>query len=329
MMETAKPIYSKTLRLLSMFERLAKGEVISKAVEAKSFGVDEKSIQRDIDDLRNFYQEFWGADNALPFYRKERGYRLEQKFQNSLTAPEILIIGKIMLESRSLKAEDMAAILTKLGGVCEPTQRKYLQKVLDNEMFHYCPVRQGNELINRIWALCQAVQERRLVKLSYCKERQSQLIQRTVEPCGIIFSEYYFYLVANIAEKDYPFPAVYRIDRISAFEMLETRFNFPYAKRFEEGKFRKRVQFMKPGQLMTIRFRFWGDSPEAALDRFPNAKVIRKTNQDVVIEAEVFGEGVVMWLLSQAEWLEVLEPKSLRETMKQTIEKMRQVYSPG
>ena len=83
---------------------------------------------------------------------------------------------------------------------------------------------------------------------------------------------------------------------------------------------------MKPGPLQTIRFRFWGPSPEAALDRFPNGKIVNRTKDAVTIEAEVYGEGVVMWLLSQAEFLEVLQPKSLRDKMQQTIDKMRQNY---
>ena len=134
------------------------------------------------------------------------------------------------------------------------------------------------------------------------------------------------YVLAHIHGKDYPFPAVYRIDRITELQLLEEKFTFPYAKYFVEGELRKRIQFMKAGPLMTIRFRFWGESPEAAQDRFPNAKIVNRTKNDVTIEAEVFGDGVVMWLLSQAEFLEVLEPKSLRDKMKQTIEKMQQNY---
>ena len=49
---------------------------------------------------------------------------------------------------------------------------------------------------------------------------------------------------------------------------------------------------------------------------------MNRTKSEVTIEAEVFGEGVVMWLLSQAEYLEVPEPKAQREKMQQTIEKM-------
>lgn len=324
-MEKAMQGFPKMIRLLSLFERLAKGETIRKAEEAARFGVDMKSIQRDIDDLREYFQEFWKSPSVLAYYRVEKGYRLDRQFQTGLMAKEILVISKVLLESRCLKRDELAELLVKLAGVCEPTQNKNINEVLRNEQFHYYPVRQGEDLMARVWELSRAVRERRLVELTYKKEHGDQAI-RTVEPVGVVFSEYYFYLVANIHGKDYPFPAVYRIDRIAEMLLREETFSFPYAKRFEEGQFRKRIQFMKPGPLMTIRFRFWGDSPEAALDRFPNAKIVNRTKSEVTIEAEVFGEGVVMWLLSQAEYLEVLEPKNLRKRMKHTIEKMAQNY---
>ena len=46
---------------------------------------------------------------------------------------------------------------------------------------------------------------------------------------------------------------------------------------------------------------------EAVLDRLPTAKIIRETEQGLLIEAEVFGDGVDMWLRSQGEWIEVVE----------------------
>ena len=326
-METEKTGLPKTTRLLSLFERLAKGEVIKKGEEATRFNVDAKSIQRDIEDLRVYFQEVWASPVALSYYRAERGYRLERQLQTSLTAPEILLISKILLESRSLAKNDMTNILNKLASVCKFGACKAITEVLRNEQFHYFPVRQGDDLISRVWEISRAVRERRLLELTYQKEHQTLPVQRTVEPLGIIFSEYYFYLVANIHDENYPFPAIYRIDRIAQFHLLEKQYTFPYTKRFEEGEFRKRIQFMKPGPLEIIRFRFWGDSPEAALDRFPNAKILQRREKEVTIEAEVFGGGVLMWLLSQAEHLEVLEPKSLRDQMKKTIERMMRNYS--
>ena len=151
-------------------------------------------------------------------------------------------------------------------------------------------------------------------------------ILREVEPQGIIFSEYYFYLLACIVGKDYDFPAVYRIDRIVAIKVLDETFRCSYCNRFEEGEFRKRVQFMKSGPILKLTFRYTGKSLTAVLDRLPTARVIEQKDGEAVIEAEVFGDGIKMWLLSQGEYVEVLKPEKFRADMRSSIENMGAIY---
>lgn len=88
-------------------------------------------------------------------------------------------------------------------------------------------------------------------------------VERIVEPVSILFSEYYFYLNAYITKENdgkytrkYDYPAIFRIDRIADYKMMEQTFSLPYASRFQEGEFRKRVQFMYPGRLQSIRLRY-------------------------------------------------------------------------
>ena len=94
------------------------------------------------------------------------------------------------------------------------------------------------------------------------------------------------------------------MDRISSFEILPEHFHVPYQDRFEEGEFRKRVQFMYGGKLQKIKFWFHGDSVEAVLDRLPTAQIIEQGEKGYLISAEVFGKGVDMWLRSQGDWVE-------------------------
>ena len=82
---------------------------------------------------------------------------------------------------------------------------------------------------------------------------------------------------------------------------MEEHFKIPYADRFEEGEFRKRIQFMYGGKLRKIRFRYQGESVEVILDRLPTAKILKKENESYLIEAEVFGKEVDMWVHSQGE----------------------------
>ncbi len=88
-------------------------------------------------------------------------------------------------------------------------------------------------------------------------------------------------------------------------KVTEERFRVSYAQRFEEGEFRKRAQFMFGGKLRTVRFVYTGPSLEAVLDRLPTARVLEKDGA-YTIEAEVFGDGIDMWLRSQGEDARVL-----------------------
>ena len=104
----------------------------------------------------------------------------------------------------------------------------------------------------------------------------------------------------------HPFPTIYRIDRIAEFEVLDEHFHVPYADRFQEGEFRKRIQFMFGGELRTIKFKYKGLSIESVLDRFPTAEVIDRGDTGWTIKAEVYGDGVDIWLRGQGDIIEVL-----------------------
>lgn len=142
-------------------------------------------------------------------------------------------------------------------------------------------------------------------------------VKRVVDPVGLMFSEFYFYLLAHIENidkekyfdnKDDEYPTIYRVDRIKNFKILNEKF-IPtlYKNRFQEGKFRKQVQFMTGGRLRKIKFFYKGTSIEAVLDKIPTAKVLEKNKDTYLISAQVFGNGIDRWILSQGDAIEVIE----------------------
>ncbi len=161
-----------------------------------------------------------------------------------------------------------------------------------------------------------AIHESRVVEITYCR-RDGQKVVRRLEPLAIMFSEYYFYLTAFIENKDHkefsvsddPFPTIYRLDRIESLKITDKHFYIPYKDRFEEGEFRKRIQFMVGGKLRRIKFYYKGGSTavEAILDRLPTAQVVREDENGILITAEVFGDGVDMWIRSQGSLIEMVE----------------------
>ena len=92
--------------------------------------------------------------------------------------------------------------------------------------------------------------------------------------------------------------------------MLDEHFKVPYKNRFQEGEFRKRVQFMYGGKLERIRFKYTGPSIEAVLDRLPTAEIISQDENGWTVEAEVFGKVIEMWMRSQGSYIvnEIIHP---------------------
>ena len=67
------------------------------------------------------------------------------------------------------------------------------------------------------------------------------------------------------------------------------------------------------GEIHNIRFKYFGPSVEAVLDKLPNAEIESAAEDHFVIHAEVFGTGILMWLLSQGSKVEVLSPQAIRD----------------
>ena len=307
-------------RMLELYTRLAEGKLIYKAEEAEHYKCSPRSIQRDIEDLRTFFHNQSDASGVVQdiiYDKKLKGYKLVPPLRNVLSNKEVFAVLKILLESRSLSKEELDPILDKLIDCCVPKEcRGYVTNLISNERFHYVPPRHNKEVLDTMWRLGEALREHKEVEVDYRKPGDGSLVHRVLRPAGIMFSEFYFYLAGFIVpkqddsfkeevEKD-PFPTIYRIDRIESLEVTSKHYNVPYDSRFEEGEFRKRVQFMFGGELRKIRFYYKGANPEHVLDRLPTAEIIEKNEKGFLITAEVFGSGIDIWIRSQGDLIEVV-----------------------
>ena len=309
----------KNDRVLTIYTKLMNGQVVKKADMAQQFGVNVKSIQRDLDNIKNFLGNQTageGIPNQLIYDYKLKGYRLEQSNKVKLTNDEILAVSKILLDSRAFTKPEMMNILDKLLESCVPKKnQKLVNDLISNERFHYIEPNHHKVYMDKMMVLGQAIRECKVITIKYQRLKDKALVERRIQPLAIMFSEYYFYLVGFIEgidkEKafdnaDDPFPTIYRIDRIESLKVLDEHFKIPYSDRFEEGEFRKRIQFMYGGRLKKVRFKYTGLSVEAILDRLPTAKILSEENGEYIISAEVFGDGIDMWLRSQGDAVKVM-----------------------
>ena len=271
----------KLTRLLAMQRQLLCGNAIDKAAAAAEYGVSAKSIQRDLETLRAWFGT-QGSD--LVYDREADAYRLLQPEEARLTKSEVLAVCKILLESRAFTEEELDPHPPQTGGLlhagakpqgragthrqravplCAAAPRaKVRGQAVGAGRSHPRPPRAGDGLYGHPHGAAR---------------------HRRVQPVGILFSEYYFYLAAFIegidkkehfANPEDRSPTIYRVDRIARFTVTKDRFAIPYRDRFQEGEMRKRIQFMYGGRLQHIKFKYTGPNIEAVLDRLPTARVV-------------------------------------------------------
>lgn len=312
---------NKSERVLALHEKLRSGKGIRKEEEAKRYGVDVKSIERDIDVIKSFLSDQQletGEIREIKYDRNRGEYILVTRQNSKFTKSEILAISKILLESRAFTKKEMDNLIEKLLSCCVPEENyQIVKKLILNEQHHYVEPQHKTVFVDNMWDLGVAIKEHKVIHIGYKKLKGEEVVERKLQPMAIMFSEFYFYLVGFIMDidkkkafqnPDDPFPTIYRIDRIQKLEITEEKFRVQDSiGRFEEGEFRKRIQFMQGGKLRRIKFKYKGNSLEAVLDRLPTAEIVKKEDDGVVLQAEVFGNGVDMWLRMHDGEIEMVE----------------------
>lgn len=182
-----------------------------------------------------------------------------------------------------------------------------------------------------IWDFSEAIRSQKVVKIRYITMDSKEIYSdkfytKELLPQEILFSDYYFYLVAFVKENKREYPNVYRLDKIKQYKVYEERFKINYSRRVNEWQFRNSIEFIQVSRVENIKFKFKGECIESVLDRLPTAEIIEEKKGEYTIKAKIFGSGIKRWFLSQEDSLEILEPKQFREEIKNTIENMRKIY---
>lgn len=114
----------KTTRVLELYQDFLSGKLINKQKAAEQYHVNVRSIQRDIDSIRDFLSEQCakeGIVRKIEYDKKENSYRLVTQEIEQLSKGEVLALCKILLESRAFTKEQV---------------EKQLQIILSRSLWH-------------------------------------------------------------------------------------------------------------------------------------------------------------------------------------------------
>ncbi len=165
--------FSINIRTLDIYARLCEGRTINKPEEAERFGVDERSIQRDIDDIRSFLDErrTERADwRRVEYDRSAKGFIMTGEESPMMSNSEILAVSKILLASRVFTKKEIDGILRKMIDGCVPLENmKLVKELVSNEQFHYVELRHKTCIHDILWEIGADIKAHNLMEIKYSR----------------------------------------------------------------------------------------------------------------------------------------------------------------
>ncbi|MEE3452565.1 helix-turn-helix transcriptional regulator [Dialister sp.] len=326
----------KTEHMMYLWDILSRGGVLTKAEVAEKFNIHIRTVSRYFEDIRRHLDRKnteTGLRQQLIYDRNRKVYRIEN-LENSMISPgELLGICKILIASRALSKKKLTSLMSRLlqTAVCQSGQED-VKTYMKHELFDYRDPCHAEPDVESMWHMIGAINKHHVIRFRYKGIHDVRGKIKEVQPEGMVFSEYYFYLLGTPTEsgaKGKEETRVYRVDRMHHIEDTGETFDVAYSSRLREGVFKNSIQYMYPGELQQVRFIYSGPSLEAVLDRLPTAEARQQKDGTWLVTDMIQGDGIVMWFLSQGSMVEVLYPESLRKKWLAEAEKIVEMGKCG
>lgn len=318
-----KAHFTAPQRTLDIYKQLLQGEKLKVEHLAFNYGKHVESIKEDIRNIRKVIDLY---DEALIFNRREKVYELIGD-SKELDAGDVVLFLILLYQSKSLMNKERKALESKLICKLPLEEQQTIRAFFTSYDFHYQTFQQKEQLVWLKLAI-KSIVEKRLLSFDYYKK--DEIKHHIVKPLSLSFHDGVFYLMGEIVhhEKKYQ-PVHFRLDRLKQMKLLVQRFrkDEPHSF-FSVGEFSKMAVQMFTGQEITVKVKAVAWLEEYIYRQFPHATKMEERGDGVIMEIRVLStEGILFWLLSQQNHVEVLAPLTFRNKIKDIIHKMSQVYN--
>lgn len=285
------------------------------------FEVGERTIRRDIGELK---EAGYPIECKMGIYTINQKFTLRTLYLGDSEAVALLQTIDAFNQKGFPFSSALGTVREKIVNCLSPQLRSMVEQrldVADIDLIHPCEV--SDELFGKLEGAATA---KRQVKIRYTAKTSSRdIFDRIIDPYGLIFKEKAWYLVGFCHTRNEI--RIFRPDRISEIEILETTFTIPEGFCLEE--FFGNSWQIGQGDPVDVKIRFLPHIAQSAKQTkyHPLGKYTEIEDGSVLYEVTVKGLWEISrWALSFGPGVEVLEPLELRKQVKGMLEKACQIY---
>lgn len=281
---------------------------------------DRRSVKNNILSLIE-----WGYDISI----NDGYYLVEREFEDA----ELRMLIDSVLFSRTISDKQAKELIEKL--------RKKGNRYFSAKVSHICHVHDLQHTDNKqsvfnLDVINDAISEKKKISFIYnCYDVDGKLHPRRekpyiVNPYQLVANNGRYYLVGNYDK--YDDVSHYRIDKMTDIEMLdETAKKMELVEGLENGlnlpKHMAEHIYMFSGQSVAVKLKVKKSLMDELVDWFGKEfRVIEERADELLVRVVCNENAMFFWALQYGSYVEVMEPASLRERMKDAIEGMLEKY---
>ena len=309
-----KPQYR---RLLFIDEQIRGGKFPSCATLGAKYEVSAKTIQRDVDYLKD------ELDAPIEYDATRHGlfYRDKTWFLPAILMSEgdilALLVGTQALEmyKGTPVAGELKSIYGKLAQLLPEKISIAPELIFSRFTFSGTPIR---PIIAQVWkGLIRGLLHQRVTTIEYASPRSEKLKVHTIHPLHMANIEGDWYVLAHATR--WGDIAQFAVSRIQEVELQDTSFTPPKgfdAVKMMANRFGKFIHTAGGGKMVPVKIQFSSDIAASVAERtwHPKQKLKWRKDGGLVLEFLVIDvQDIVPWVLSYGPSIQRLSPKTLRD----------------
>ncbi len=273
---------------------------------AQKFEVSIRTIYRDIDAISSAGIPIYAAQGKGGGISILSDYTLEKSFFSEQEREQILMALQGIMATTGKTSDEL---LTKLSGLFQMKFTKWIEVDFSDWV-------QGKPQQNTFDLIKNAIFQKKVISFCYFNSKGNNS-KRNARPICLVFKSKDWYLYAFcLLRNDYRF---FKLTRIRQVEMLSDTFT----QDFTPIRIEKQIHIEK---TITVKLKFDRRIAFRVYDEFTD-NITEDTQGNLYVQVNLpDNEILYSYLLSFAEYVEVLEPQCIRKQIKKRLQKMQEKY---
>lgn len=301
-------------RLLGIITYLLNRDIVNASTLAERFEVSTRTIQRDIETIN------LAGIPIISIQGVNGGYGIVEGFK---------------LEKQILDTEDYLFILTAIRGMCSAYENKKLETTLEKftsiskvvttdsrVKLDFSVSIENKDINDYIKVIEKSINEGHIIEFQYTNSCGQKTL-RLVEPIGVIYKWYAWYLLAYCCtRKDY---RLFKIARIRNLRIVNEKFS---AKHESIDKILGHQEKCDARKYIDVKILCKSEIRISIEEYFSNGNITELKNGDFILEFTV-PENEVVWkgiLLTYGNKVKILEPEQLKESFALKANEIIDIY---